>query len=139
MMTMTYGLHLTLRLSDIQGRGALAESATIADFLKALVGRIGMRIRSGPLIGEETGSAEKSGCSGVIILYESHAAIHTYPSLGEAFIDVFSCRAFDVAVVIETVEIFFGAHQVSEQRLSERGLHWDRAIADELAEWKQSR
>ena len=40
------------------------------------------------------------GLSGFVIIAESHIAIHTYPSLGFATLDVFSCREFDCETAI---------------------------------------
>jgi S-adenosylmethionine decarboxylase len=37
------------------------------------------------------------GASGVVILAESHVAIHTWPELGFAAVDVFTCGPPDVA------------------------------------------
>ncbi|MEW6058046.1 MAG: S-adenosylmethionine decarboxylase [Bdellovibrionota bacterium] len=133
-----YGLHLVLRISEVQNIKALADPQMVAQFLIAVVQRIGMRILVGPVVGQEEGPVEKAGCSSVIILYESHAAIHTYPCLGEAFIDVFSCRTFDINLVIETLSDFFGSHRVSEQMLFDRGVHWGREIDKELVAWMKT-
>lgn len=37
------------------------------------------------------------GASGVVILAESHATIHTWPEIGYAAIDVFTCGAPEIA------------------------------------------
>ncbi|PYE52841.1 S-adenosylmethionine decarboxylase [Deinococcus yavapaiensis KR-236] len=39
---------------------------------------------------------EDSGVTGVVIIAESHIAIHTFPQRGFLSVDVFSCKEFDV-------------------------------------------
>ena len=85
-------------------------------------------------------SIEKSGCSGVVILYESHAAIHIYLHRAAAFVDVFSCRDFAVAQVADTLAEHFGDHQVVEQTFADRGFHWSADTStDEMLEWIRER
>ncbi len=134
-MTDTYGLHLTLRIAGIERRSALTGAKPVADFLTTLVDRIGMRILAGPLTGEETGDPERRGWSGVVILYESHAAIHVYPELGEAFLDVFSCKDFSVQAVRETLGDFLGDFCVVEEHVLDRGHHWDAGVKREMSGW----
>lgn len=106
----TYGLHLTLRLEGFDQPAA-----------------------------REDGPPEKAGCSGVVILYESHAAIHTYPHQAAAFVDVFSCRQFATAQVTDTLAAYFESDQVVEQRLAERGLHWSADAHEEMLAWRSGR
>ncbi len=134
-----YGLHLMLRLNQIQEAAALDDRDLVSSFLVDLVGRLGMRVLAGPLVGEEGGTPEKAGKSGVVILYESHAAIHTYPSLQEAFIDVFSCRPFDVDRVRGIFYEYFGVHAVVEQVTHTRGIHWTNQIEREAERWRMAR
>ena len=135
----TYGLHLTMRIANISHRDALNDLAVVNNFLATLVQRIGMRILAGPLTGREDGALERQGCSGVVILYESHAAIHTYPFLGEAFLDIFSCKEFDVDSVHAIMTEFFGDSQVIERALVDRGIHWSANVNHEMASWLTTR
>jgi S-adenosylmethionine decarboxylase len=75
----------------------------------------------------------------VVILHESHAAVHTYPALGEAFVDLFSCRRFAPEVVVGVLAQYFGTHYVTERSLLTRGRHWDADVATELSTWSQGR
>lgn len=136
---MNYGVHLVLRLVNIERRAALEESQTISRFLKTLVERVGMRILAGPMTAEEAGPEDKRGCSGVVILYESHAALHTYPDLGEAFLDIFSCKAYETATVLEVLEEFFGAYSILEKDQFDRGIHWGADIHAEMETWRSRR
>ena len=135
----SYGLHLTLRVAEIRDVAALDDQTAIANFLVALVHRINMRILAGPLVSREQGAPDKQGCSGVIILYESHAAIHTYPALGTAFIDVFSCRSFSFESIGHVLTDFFGPHQIIEAVEQERGLHWSNTVRQHLEAWTETR
>ena len=134
-----YGMHLTLRLSGVRRREALDDTVALSRFLSALVTGLGMRVLAGPVVAREEGPIEKSGCSGVVILYESHAAIHTYPHRAAAFVDVFSCRDFAVTQVADTLAEYFGDHQVVEQTLTNRGLHWSADASTEMLEWRRER
>jgi S-adenosylmethionine decarboxylase len=134
----TYGLHLTLRLGGLK-RDALDNPDTVALFLRTLVSNIGMRILAGPLVAHEEGPEETAGYSGVVILYESHAAIHTYPHRAAAFLDVFSCQQFSIAQVQDTLSAHFGSHEVLEQRVAERGLHWSADVHEEMLAWRGGR
>ena len=44
--------------------------------------------------GEE--SFDKGGVSGFVLIAESHIAIHTFVDQAFAFVDIFSCKAFDM-------------------------------------------
>lgn len=138
-MKSCYGLHLILRIKDLEKNLSLNDSAVISDFLVSLVGRLKMRILAGPLVEIEEGSPEKSGCSGVVILYESHAAIHTYPFLKEAFIDIFSCKVFEDDIVLNIIRDYFGPYQVAERTLLQRGTHWSASIMKEMQNWQIAR
>ena len=138
-MTDTYGLHLTLRIAGVERRAAMNGAQAVADLLTTLVDRIGMRILAGPLTGEEAGDADHSGWSGVVILYESHAAIHTYPERGEAFLDVFSCKDYSVALVRDVLAEFLGDFCVVEELIQDRGHHWDAGVQREMAGWRGRR
>ncbi len=135
----TYGLHLTLRLDSIEDREKLDDPETVKRFLQSLVRRVKMRVLAGPLTGREDGGPDHSGVSGVVILYESHAAIHTYPHLGAAFVDIFSCRDFDHEVVLGVCRDFFGSHRVRELETQTRGRHWGADIEKERLAWSGHR
>ena len=134
-----YGTHLMMQLSDIKNPSALDSAEKVENFLKDLVSHIGMRILAGPLVGYENATPENSGHSGVVILYESHAAIHTYPEIHEAFIDVFSCKTFEVEQVEEMLSVYLENYRIKEISVLSRGVHWGRDIKHELDRWSNSR
>lgn len=109
-----YGYHLFL---DIRGcsKEMLGNEKKIYSFLKELPEQIKMTTIMGPhtMSWLEPGNPEW-GISGFVIIAESHIAIHTYPDKGEAYVDVFSCKEFDLEFVKLYVTELFGAEQVSE-------------------------
>lgn len=131
----TYGLHLTLRMSNVERRDQLNNLDVVKECITTLVDRVNMRVLAGPLAQREDGEPENTGCSAVIILYESHAAIHTYAHLGQAFIDIFSCKDFDVEVVMDTLAEYFGHFDINEQNVQDRGLHWGSNVRREMESW----
>ncbi|HMT20353.1 MAG TPA: S-adenosylmethionine decarboxylase [Promineifilum sp.] len=134
-----YGLHLMMRVSNVHNRAALNDGEGINRFLVELVHELGMNVLAGPMVTEEAGEPEKSGYSGVIILYESHAAIHTYSNLGEAFLDVFSCKPYDVVRVESVMKRYFGEFEVIEQTTLGRGVHWGTNVEREMESWREQR
>lgn len=134
-----YGQHLTMRIRCLDSSPALHQSQDIERFLRSLVERIGMRILAGPLVSTEWNGTSPAGCSGVVILSESHAAIHTYVLDSQLFLDLFSCRRFSIATVCESVSETFGRHVVLEESLADRGLHWDCDVPNALASWQAAR
>jgi S-adenosylmethionine decarboxylase len=135
----SYGLHLTLELVGFDNPHTLNNPRAITSFLHDLVKHLGMRILAGPLLGHEAETTEKYGWSGVVIVYESHVAIHTYPHRAAAFLDIFSCHDFQIAPVMATLERHFGSYRVAEQALTERGRHWSADLQSELLTWLSRR
>jgi S-adenosylmethionine decarboxylase proenzyme len=56
------------------------------------------------------------GVSGVVVIAESHVAVHTWPEHGIAVIDAFSCsERLDFARLTELLRVAFGATEVRSQ------------------------
>ena len=134
-----YGLHLMMRVSNVRNQAALSDGENINRFLVELVHTLDMNVLAGPMVTEEAGEPQKSGISGVIILYESHAAIHTYSNLGEEFLDVFSCKPYDVTRVEGVMKRYFGEFEVVEQTTLGRGVHWGTNVEREMESWREQR
>ncbi len=63
------------------------------------------------------------GVSGVVIISESHLAIHTYPELGYAALDFFTCgRSVDPRTICELLVSSFRPKVVATECLA-RGQH----------------
>ncbi|GAA4924813.1 S-adenosylmethionine decarboxylase family protein [Actinoplanes utahensis] len=134
-----YGDELTLRLSHIADTRLLDDDATLTRFMRDLVGRIGMTVIAGPLIATEDGPPEKAGKSAVVILAESHAAIHTYPHLREILVNVFSCKPFREADVLAEFHRLVGDYEISERTLTRRGEEWPRDLTAARTLWSGQR
>jgi S-adenosylmethionine decarboxylase len=48
-----------------------------------------------------------NGISLVTMISESHIAMHTWPSYSKAFLEIASCKPYDVEYVIDTINHFF--------------------------------
>jgi S-adenosylmethionine decarboxylase len=50
---------------------------------------------------------EDKGITGIVIIAESHISIHSFEEKGFAFIDIFSCKEFDVDKTVKIIiELF---------------------------------
>ncbi|MER5650392.1 S-adenosylmethionine decarboxylase [Streptosporangium sp. NPDC002524] len=136
---LNYGTHLLLLLNGVERRDALDDPRRLCDFLANLVDRIGMRILDGPRSATENADPEKYGHSAVIILYESHAAVHTYPMRGSLFLDVFSCKPFDEGKVAGVCREVFGAFDIAERLVLNRGVHWNGTADESVQTWVTTR
>ena len=134
-----YGDELTLRLSAITDITALDDDRALTTFMRDLVDRIGMTVIAGPLVATEAGPPEKAGKSAVVILAESHAAVHTYPHLREILVNVFSCKPFREADVHAEFHRLVGDYHVTERRLSRRGEDWPRDLTAARRLWSSRR
>ncbi len=95
-MKEAFGPHLTLDLSGCK-RTTLTSMQVLYNLLDTLPGQIGMTKMTLPHVVEWLDKwADTPGYSGVVMLAESHIAIHTFPDSDYVFIDIFSCRHFDV-------------------------------------------
>ena len=87
-----HGLHLIADLRDCRGDTPLAD----ADALRALcvdaVARAGLRAVGSlfhPFVGDD---GAPQGVTGVVLLVESHLAVHTWPELRGVTADVYVCN-----------------------------------------------
>lgn len=69
------------------------------------------------------------GISGVVVISESHIAIHTWPELGYAAVDVFTCgQRVDPWVAMDAIVKEFGATSVTASEVK-RGVFAKQASA----------
>ena len=62
------------------------------------------------------------GVSGVVVIAESHLSIHTWPELGYAALDLFTCKLdMDLEACFEHIRSTFGPGQMDVRQL-ERGV-----------------
>ena len=84
-MTKPLGLHILL---DVAGApfAALDDLQGIEKLLVDTVDRMGATV-----LGIHMHRLAPQGVSGVVVIAESHLTIHTWPELGEAAVDLFTC------------------------------------------------
>jgi S-adenosylmethionine decarboxylase proenzyme len=61
------------------------------------------------------------GVSGVVVVAESHLAVHTWPEYGFAAVDFFTCGEVDAGAAIRHLEEKFGAERAVSREV-ERGV-----------------
>ena len=55
------------------------------------------------VLGAQFHQFEPEGVTGVVLLAESHASVHTWPESGLVTLDVFTCGALDTAAIVGAV------------------------------------
>lgn len=64
------------------------------------------------------------GVSGVVVIMESHIAIHTWPEHGYAAVDIFTCGDMDLSPGVEVIRTLLQAGRVEEQLIFRgKGVH----------------
>lgn len=92
----------------------LNEPAALKQLLIDSVRRAG-----GTIVAEIFHTFSPHGVTGVIVIAESHVAIHTWPERGYAAVDIFSCGSkLDHDVIRESIEAQLGAADVSVRQLA---------------------
>lgn len=73
----------------------------------------------GTIVTEVFHTFSPHGVSGVIVIAESHVAIHTWPEHGYAAVDIFSCGSkLDHAVIRDCIQANLKAANVESRELS---------------------
>ena len=107
-----YGLgpHLMLECFGCSA-DKLSDPAVITAALDEFPAKIGMKRISPPYVFNcpSEGGVE-AGITGVILIEESHISVHTFPAASRAFVDVFSCREFDINSAVSYMIGLFGAN-----------------------------
>jgi S-adenosylmethionine decarboxylase len=64
---------------------------------------------------------EDWGVSGYVMIAESHISLHTFPERCLIWVDIFSCRAFDAAPIVDDLRRRFALREM-QVNILERGL-----------------
>ena len=128
-----FGPHLTIDASGCD-RATLVNQLAIYRLLDELPGKIGMTKMTLPYVVEWLDKwAATPGFSGFVMLAESHISLHTFPDSDYVFIDIFSCRMFDVEKATKLLVDAFGAKKVTVN-VVHRGLDFPRPeCAEQIA------
>jgi S-adenosylmethionine decarboxylase len=126
----TFGPHLTLDLIGCP-KEVLQDYNLHFEFLKKLPEMIGMTPITQPYVFPYSGLVpEDRGITGIVIIAESHLSIHSFEDKGYTFIDMFSCKPFDVEKAEKFIMELFKPEKV-ERNLIERGKEFPR-VTNEL-------
>ncbi|MBF6590174.1 MAG: adenosylmethionine decarboxylase [Ktedonobacterales bacterium] len=132
-----FGPHLIIDGSRCDTR-KLADRILVEQVLNDYPNAIGMTKIGGPYMFEyQAPDPAYSGVSGLVVIAESHIAIHTFPELDYFTMDIFSCKNFDHETAIEYIKKAFDVQEMDrmliQRGLSFRGPHHGRQGAtDEL-------
>lgn len=120
-----FGPHLTLDLNKCNV-DKLSDYRFIFNLLNELPEKIGMTKITQPYVFPYNGLVpEDSGITGVVIIAESHISIHTFEQKSYVFIDLFSCKDFDVEFAKNYFINAFESEDV-EINVIQRGIRFPR-------------
>ena len=117
-----WGQHLVL---DFNGcpKELLADKENILDWSKELVKAIDMVAYGEPIIEHfATHSHEAAGYTLLQMIETSNIAAHFAENIGQVYIDVFSCKTFNVEVALGICKNYFKPTQANMHNL-QRGFH----------------
>jgi len=124
-----FGQHLTIDVSQCK-REKLTDQSLVYDILNKLPENLGMTKMTLPHVVKWLDSgATIDGISGFVMIAESHISIHTFPEKDYVFVDVFSCRSFDVNNAVRLLTRVFGAKKFNK-KVVKRGVDFPRSHPD---------
>jgi S-adenosylmethionine decarboxylase len=122
-----YGPHLMLDLGKCNP-AILDDLDACFTLLNELPDQIGMTKITQPYVFRYGGPVpEDDGITGMTIIAESHISLHTYPKRGFVFVDLFSCKPFDVRKATDYIVQFFESESPAVH-VKERGRHFPTAV-----------
>ena len=110
---MAWGYHLSLDCYA-GDKELVTDGANIAAFAKTLVKRIQMKAYGEPQV-IHFGEDDKQGYTLIQLIETSNIAAHFCDDTGNFYLDVFSCKPYENAVVIETVKQFFAPKRITDR------------------------
>jgi S-adenosylmethionine/arginine decarboxylase-like enzyme len=110
---MAWGYHLILDCYNAD-KELITSSTNIAAFAKALVRKINMKAYGEPQV-IHFGEDDKQGYTLVQLIETSNIVAHFCDDSGNFYLDVFSCKPYENALVVETVKQFFAPERIVER------------------------
>lgn len=110
---MAWGYHLILDCYNAD-KELITSSTNIAAFAKALVRKINMKAYGEPQV-IHFGEDDKQGYTLVQLIETSNISAHFCDDTGNFYLDVFSCKPYENALVVETVKQFFAPERIVER------------------------
>ncbi len=128
----SFGPHLMLDLSECNP-DKLSDYNHVFNILDELPDKIGMTKITQPYVFPYSGLVpEDKGITGTVIIAESHISIHSFQEKDYCFVDVFSCKHFDVDLAAEYLISAFESKKY-EKYVVNRGKDFVRYRQNELA------
>ena len=112
----TWGKHLILDAAKCRG-SSIRNATHIHHFTKELVKRIDMVAYGEPQI-VMFGSGNKKGYTLVQLIETSNITAHFVEETDDMYLDVFSCKDFDPAIVQSLVDTYFAPEHVRTHTLT---------------------
>ena len=126
-----FGQHLTIDASSCNRKKLISQSL-VYDILNKLPAKLSMHKMTLPHVVKWLDpGATIEGISGFVMIAESHISIHTFPEKDYVFIDVFSCKGFDVDNAVKLLINAFGATKYTKKVVN-RGLDFPRSHPDHI-------
>jgi S-adenosylmethionine decarboxylase len=112
----------------------LSDENVVRVILDEVPGIMGMSKITQPMVLRYTGSKpEDWGVSGFVMIAESHISMHTFPERGLIWADVFSCKDFDAAPILEEIKTRFSLREMDVQSIPRNLAPFSPPLREEIA------
>jgi S-adenosylmethionine decarboxylase len=124
-----FGPHLTMEAYGCDF-DASTNLTLMSDLLDKLPAKMEMTKIMPPYVFKYQGAVEEEwGLSGVVLIAESHIALHTFPDKdGFLTVDIFSCKDFDINVAIDEIVKIYKPKKW-DQQLILRGREYPKSMS----------
>ena len=111
-MSEYWGYHLILDCKECK-KTSIQDKSNLANFVKQLVKEIDMKAYGEPIIEHfATHKPQAAGYSLVQLIETSSITGHFVDLNGDAYIDIFSCKPFDLNLAQQVVKQYFSPKQI---------------------------
>jgi len=119
-----WGMHLMID-GYTEEMAQLGDVSSIMSLLTGAVAAIGLNIVMDPIVYQyppSLSSTEVGGVSGVVLIAQSHVAIHTYPETGLVNVDIFSCGDFAVTSAVQYFVVKLSLHEYNTRLINRSAI-----------------
>jgi S-adenosylmethionine decarboxylase proenzyme len=120
---MSRGAHLLIECLDCE-RAPLDDAVALERALARAADAIGARV-----VSTAFHRFAPQGVTGVLLLEESHISIHTWPELGYAAVDLYTCGAADPELAVAVLAAALGPKRLEILRIRRGSLDARKAIS----------
>ena len=123
-LTTMRGLHLTADLFGCRDpAGLMRDASALAALCEALAVDAGLSVVGRQFHAFASASDSNAGLTGVLLLAESHLAVHTWPELGAVTLDAYVCNfgadnRHKAQRLVDALVPHFAAARIHRQQLS---------------------